>query len=498
MKKFVLLTTLLIIASFLLLIGCGPSWEDTVQEAQGTGQLLQTSRITPLLHNDGTWQLIVAPHDFGNAQTSLTIEGIDGEAFRETQDGEITSTPLQSDIGYIVTVERDGELVRGSVRLDSDYWLSVDGEPQPRDSRNFETVRPNGNVVGEFESVFQAMESTFRRDGTSVKEYGIRTVFVQGESDAIYLFQHTRFIRVVDNEDEAREFLDNHPFTHAINSDGSILCNSYRTWFDLEEDAPDEHMWEPNSGGYTYKVPYIWNGFTRATKEVELSQARFRKSERSGEDGQGFNAYIFFAVQNAEFTVDVGIMSGWAHEGDWHVFLAGGIEMQGLGVITGSEYVDGSYFPHDDLRIETWIRYGEAFLKVTNLTTGEYLSSSVQHDDIGGPTIFISATSFVPDNLSYYHTPDWRNGGYLLNVVYRNKYLQRPGARLDDFDSFLFWMPIIEGQETSDTARYFFLYNDDTCRVEFLSDDDGNPNGEIINIDYRFWEDRELELRGSW
>ncbi|MCL2545787.1 MAG: hypothetical protein FWE06_01150 [Oscillospiraceae bacterium] len=496
MKKTILLTALILTAALLLLTACDRTdarWENTLQEAQGNGEITQGRRVNALLHNDGTWQLVVALDEVVSHPTTLTIEGIDGEVFGQEIDDMAISAPLQTDAGYIVTIERNGESAQGIVRFNRDEWLSIDGQTQSRDVRNFQVIAANGRNLGEFESVFHAMEQTFRRTGAQVKEDGGRVVFTEGEANAIFLFQHTRFINVVYDEISARDFLDNHPFTHAVRSDGSIFDNSYRFFATDERYEPDPHMWEPNSGGYTYKVPYSFNGFRRVTTVIDLSQARFRKSDRSGEPGQGFNAYIFFALQNATFTVDAGIYAGYANDGVWRVFMAnkdGGLT--DFGPIVEADYDNGSWIPRDDVRITIWYSDGMANMEVENLTTGQIVAAEIVHPEIGGNAAFISGTSFVPANLSYRHTPDWRNGGYLLNVIYSEKYLQRTGARLGEFENFSYWYG------SPETFYYFFLYQDDTCHVDFLRNSNGDVIGEVINIDYRFWDDRDADTWRGW
>ncbi|MCL2546222.1 MAG: hypothetical protein FWE06_03370 [Oscillospiraceae bacterium] len=355
-----------------------------------------------------------------------------------------------------------------------------DNSPQPLDVTSFEVFLENGHSIGTFENLFEAIDRTHRRENAIVVDGENQTVFRRNEPGAVFLFQHTQYIKTVYSEWEAEEFLKNTPYTHAILSNGTILGANYE--FFTYDDSYELGGWriEPFSGGYIYKVSYIHNSFRRATTVVELSQARLRKSDCShGANPTGFNAYIFFALQNQDVTFDAGIYNGWANDGEWRVFVATTWgELVDYGLIVESDYIDGKWIPRHDVEIDYQYTEGAMTLRVTNLGTGQTIEVNYDHPFIGEDSAFIKGTAFVPD-LRPNQMPNWRNSGYLLNVVYRDAYLHRRRG-LDTWDSVPFWLG------NRETTQYLLRYNTDTCTIEFIRNEDGNVVGEIINIDYRF------------
>ena len=448
------------------------------------GDILNTSRITPLLHIDGTWQLIIAPYDFGDAQTTVTIRNADRRIFNVTTNGSVTSEPLEPNTAYLVSTSRNGQRTQAMMRFCLDNGLYIDGQLQKRDSTSFEVFNENGQSLRMFDNLFNAIDSTGRSRNSIAKEYGLRTVFRRDEPDAIFLFQHTRYIKTVYTDDEAYEFLDNHPYTYAILNNGDFLGANYE--FMSYDDRYELGFWrrEPWAGGYVYKVSYHDRDFTRATTIVELSQARFRKSDCSHDGDGGFNAFIFFAMQNWEFTIDGGIYSGWENDGEWRVFLSTHWDgLEDFGVIVESDYIDGEWIPRHDIEIDYSYVGGAVLLRVTNLGTGEYIEASHDNTYIGDQPAFIAGTAMVPDIQGEGRTRDWRNGGYLLNVVYRDTYLHRVAGRervgRPAWDSIPFW------NGNRESTQYLLRYNTDICTIEFIRDASGNVISEIINIDYR-------------
>jgi len=183
-------------------------------------------------------------------------------------------------------------------------------------------------------------------------------------------------------------------------------------------------------------------------------------------------------VQNEFFTYDVGIFHGWSRDGEWRVFSGRLGDFEDHGVIVRSDYVDGSFIPRDDVRITVSVSEGKVSLAAENLTTGRMIEVTREHSSLGGNTALIKGTSYVPDNEPE-HTPDWRNGAYLLNVIYRNAYLYRQSGVRGEYESISFWLD-------GSGVYYILTYNTDISQIQFIYDDDGNIVGEIVDIDYRF------------
>ncbi|MCL2547212.1 MAG: hypothetical protein FWE06_08520 [Oscillospiraceae bacterium] len=160
MRKAIFLS---FIIALLFLAACGMSaqerFEERLQNVVSDGEILYTSRLTPLAHIDGTWQLIIKPYDYGEATTSIEISGASGRVFRETADSTITSSALDADTDYIVTVERDGESVQAIVHYTFEEGLTVDDTLQRRDSMSFVVSHDRTGEAMHFESLIFGCES---------------------------------------------------------------------------------------------------------------------------------------------------------------------------------------------------------------------------------------------------------------------------------------------------------------------------------------------------
>jgi len=483
MKKTLTMIAVAAIALFVL-IGCSDdnsAFNQRFEEASSDGAIHETSRLTPLAHVNGGWYLIVHPYDFGDAATTVTLEAATGSDITASGNGSVRTDALVDGRDYILTVTRDGESVTAAINftagngMSHEYGLFIDGERQLRDSTYFE-VFLGERSLGEFQSLYQAIDATFRRNGAVVVEHGLRTVFIRNEPDAIYLFQHTRYIGTVFNEDEAQEFLDTYRFSMAMKSNGAIFHTSYEFHQTSNHDGPDPWKREAYSGGYVYRVAYAYQRPRGASVTINLSEAMLRNADNNTH-GNGFNAYIFFAVQNSEFTIDMGIMHGWLMDGNWHVFTMIPDDMPSYGIITTSEYIDGTWHPNDDINIHIRLWEGRVRMVVTNLTTNDYIVAEVEHYLLGGSTTFTMGTSFVPA-FEEGRTFDLRNGGYFRNIIYRDSYLYWPGETLDSYTSVPYWLG-------GPSTYYIIVYGDDTCQIEFVRDSNGDVIGEIIHIDYR-------------
>ena len=357
--------------------------------------------------------------------------------------------------------------------IDHDY------EALPRDPEFFEVFQADGRSLGTYDNLFNAINRTTRFPDAVIKDDSEQVVFVRGDWSSIFLFQNMRFVKEVQCEEEARAFLADTPYTIGIYSNGQIFCANYNHFsHDINTELG---MWrlEPNSGGYVYKVSYHDRSFRRARTVIELSQARLRMAKKTTPRDVGFNAYIFFAVQNQDVTFDAGIYAGWENNGEWRVFIAttwGGLE--DFGLIVESDYIDGSWIPQHDVEFYYNFTDGSITLRATNLGTGQYIEVNREHPYIGGDSAFIKGTAFVPDIVNPNLIPNLRNGGYLLNVIYRDSYLYRQ-IDVDSRGSFPFWWDNLEA------TQYVLQYNTDICQIRFIHDDSGNIVGEVVDIDYR-------------
>ncbi|HAN21006.1 MAG: hypothetical protein A2Y15_08090 [Clostridiales bacterium GWF2_36_10] len=322
----------------------------------------------------------------------------------------------------------------------------------------------SGVSHGSYSSMFKAI------DNTSVYGYGSyvgkdgpsNVVFIRNNSTSTYYkYQFTAYYGSTTSYSEAQEWVNGYAYTHIIDGTGRLVLNSYS----MLKGTPDSWSLEPNNGGYLYKFSNAFNGYRKLYAQINLANASLKPSTTD----QNFNAYIYMSSQNSTVTADAGLYCGWANDGEWRLFSCISGNFVDYGVICDSTLVNGVYRPDANIQMTYSYTTGSITISIKNLSTNVTINRTIYNSSIGGNMSMISATSYVPDIIST-QTPDYRNGGYLLNVEYQ-------GCKIYDTynTAYDFWF-------TSSAVNYTMVYNNDCCAT--VSAGSGSNYKQIVTIFY--------------
>ncbi len=303
-----------------------------------------------------------------------------------------------------------------------------------------------------------------------VKGHKTPIFLLNNDENTFYCYKGTQLYSITKEFEDALNFTNTEDNAHVINGKGQNVSNSYK----MLRGQPDSWSLEPQGGGYFYKFAYVYNSYRKVTVRVNLTELRLKPSQTN----QKHNAYAYLSSQNSTITLDAGLYSGWAHNGEWRVFV-GHNGFQDLGVITQAEYVDGEYIPNTDVLLTYEYFDGKMVITAEALNTGKIIKEEFLDDRIGGNMALLSGTSYVSD-IKPEQPIDIRSGGYLKNVEYRDFLIYDIGG-----NSYEFW-------SDSDSVNYSLLYNDE-C-ISFESYGSGKTRTERVSISYDIMADIGQDL----
>ena len=298
-------------------------------------------------------------------------------------------------------------------------------------------------------SLFKAIDaiSTWE-NGAYVLESDIgEPVFTTNNASTYYMYQSTTYYGCTASLATANSWANDFAYSHIIYGNGKFYENGYAS-----TNPPDDWALEPQSGGYVYKYSYVSSTFETVYETLNFTQAKLRESI---DPSRPYNAYVYIASQNRNGTAEGGIVCTAANYGNWYLFYKRTTTSQPTitsNIVCGSTLFDGVYTPNADLELVYSHANGSFTISVKNLSTNHvYSSNAITDKGVAGSPALISATSYVPVNQDFTHTPDYQSGGYFKNVHYSQCYLADNQGNTYDF-----WA-------SSSHTHYTLEYNDDYC-----------------------------------
>ncbi len=316
-------------------------------------------------------------------------------------------------------------------------------------------------------SLFAAIELIRTKANGVVKRTDTGATVFDKNSD-YHKYQFTAYYGSCNEPKEAEKWIEDFAYSHVIKKDCHLYDNSFisQTMSGVKVEAWNK---EPDNGGYVVKYANMWLGYRTGSATVNLSQARLKASTNSK---QGCNAFVYISTQNNDVTVDFGLICSPHSNGNWYPCynIAGG-ENAGFKrfddvIVTSTKNSSGEYLPDKDVTMQyTFDEKGNVFFTVNGKPYEIELDKPViQKFDRS----FLFMTSYVPilDTLSKdKQTPDFRNGGYFRNVVWKNCKLGKT-------------TPNVPFNYNSSNRSLYLEYNTDCCST--------NHSGttETVNIFY--------------
>ncbi len=325
--------------------------------------------------------------------------------------------------------------------------------------------RDGSLIFSGFSSPFKAIDaiSTWE-DGAYVLESDIgEQVFTTTNSaTTYYMYQGTTYYGSTTSLATANAWTADFAYSHVIYGNGKFYENGYAS-----TNPPDDWSLEPQSGGYVYKYSYVSSTFETVYETLNFTKAKLRESIDAS---RPYNAYVFIASQNRNGSAEGGVVCTAASHGNWHLYYKRTKTSQPTitsNIVCGSTLSGGVYTPNADLELVYSYANGSFTINVKNLSTNQaYSSNAITDNGVGGSSVLISATSYVPVTRDFNHTPDYQSGGYFENVDYSQCYLADNQGHTYDF-----W-------PSSSHTHYLLEYNNDYC-----TDTEGSSYEEV-NIGY--------------
>ncbi len=325
--------------------------------------------------------------------------------------------------------------------------------------------RDGSLIFSGFSSPFKAIDaiSTWE-NGAYVLESDIgKQVFTTTNSATTYdMYQGATYYGSTTSLAAANAWADDFVSSHVIYGNGKFYENNYAS-----TKPPDDWALEPQSGGYVYKYSYVSSTCETVYETLNFTQAKLRESI---DTSRPYNAYVFIASQNSNGSAEGGVVCTDASHGNWYLYYKRTNTSQPAitsNLVCGSTLSDGVYTPNADLELVYSYANDSFTINVKNLSTNQvYSSNAITDNSVGGSSVLISATSYVPVTKDFTHTPDYQAGGYFENVDYSQCYLADNQGHTYDF-----WA-------SSSHTHYLLEYNDDYC-----TDTEGSSDEEV-NIGY--------------
>ena len=305
-----------------------------------------------------------------------------------------------------------------------------------------------------FTNLYKAIRIAGENSSTKVKlqvqDSNFNQIFKRTKASNWYVFDGHDYVGN-DIKSNALTYTEKHKNSYAVSGDGKGY--SYLGREDYREDMNlQSNILELNAGAYNYMFSTTGvgkgengtniNGFAYANANVRLSEMKYRQSE----DGDHWNAYIFFNLQ-AKNHADLGLIG--TVSGDklvWKLFRNCGSKSHGTQgffvyqdkIITTSKYYDSAtkeYSGCDDLNFEA-VGYSNGWiLNVTNLATGKVESFSDLHYEEDGKTPLVEngddVTTYYRVLVASSYCPvvgnvwNWDCGAKTENVVWDNIKISR-------------------------------------------------------------------------
>lgn len=435
------------------------------------GEFAESMPISVELVNNGS---VIQQGNISNDNTSVFFGPLDPNSQYNVKIHEANDV-LSTDF----TVDADGKLITLSKNLADNINADLNSiAPMAAATTVFLTYQsPSATqALGTYTSLFQAIERARQAGNGSVVKMNGTEVYRHGQAGRYYKYQFTTSYGYVTSKADADKWLSGYLYSHIIESTSARLygCN----WTTLKG-TPAPWEFEPNNGGYYYQHSTPSNlapKFTKATKQVLLSQSRLKLSSNKS---QPFNAYVFFSFVSNKMNMDAGlIFDVYAHV--WKTctlvnWPAQGIKKFSVGsVVCGAKQNSaGEYITDTDVELTVSITSKNLTLVVKRLDNGQTATEVLNYMDPSATYSFVSSVSYVPaptdphdQNYAYTATPDYRCGGYFRNVIQTNSKLYTANGASYPYFS------------TSEKTYCSLRYNSDCCTVT------GGTSRDVIDIFY--------------
>ena len=301
-----------------------------------------------------------------------------------------------------------------------------------------------------FNSLFKAIDAVSTwENGAYVLESdnGVQVFTTTNSVSTFYLYQSTAYYGSTTSLETANAWIDDFACSHVIYGNGNFYRNSLTSTA-----QPDYWALEPESGGYFYKYSYPSSIYQTVYETLDFTQATLRESTDAA---RPYNAYIYLSAQNNNGSAEGGIVCPACSPGNWYLYYKRtdkSLPTITSSLVCGSTQVDGAYMPNANLELVYSYANGSFTIKIINLSTNQvYTSNAIADQGVGGASVLISATSYVPVTRDFTHTPDYQAGGCLENVRYSQCYLSDGHGNTLSFGA------------SGSPIHYALEYNDDYC-----------------------------------